>query len=71
MTIDLNAHQKGVIIRLSMKEDCAAVAADHHKRERRGIPRAVFEPSPDRTSSRPQLNTHAWPLFNDRMPSLF
>jgi hypothetical protein len=33
MTVDLNAHQLGVIIRLSMKEDCAAVAAGHLKRE--------------------------------------
>jgi hypothetical protein len=46
MTIDLNAHQIGVIIRLSMKED---YAAGNHKGERRGIPRTVFEPSPDRT----------------------
>jgi hypothetical protein len=53
MTIDLNAHQIGVIIRLSMKEDCAAVAADHHKRERPGIPRGAFEASPDRTRNRP------------------
>jgi hypothetical protein len=51
MTIDLNAHQIGVIIRLSMKEDYAAVAAGHHKGECRGIPRAVFEPSPDRTNN--------------------
>jgi hypothetical protein len=46
MTIDLNAHQIGVIIGLSMKED---YAAGNHKGERRGIPHAVFEPSPDRT----------------------
>jgi hypothetical protein len=48
MTIDLNEHQIGVINRLSMKEEHAAVAADHHKGECRGIPCAVFEPSPDR-----------------------
>jgi hypothetical protein len=48
MTLDLKAYQIGVIIRLSMKEDCAAVVVGHHinKRGRREIPRAVFEPSP-------------------------
>jgi hypothetical protein len=53
MSIDLNAHQIGVKIRLSMKEDGAAVAAGHHERDRQGIPRTVFESSPDRTRSRP------------------
>jgi hypothetical protein len=42
MTIDLNAHQLGVIIRLSMKEDCAALTAGNHKRERQGIPPGVL-----------------------------